>query len=125
MAIQPLTGMTLVQINALDINEHPPQFDQEAYVGEVVENAPALTGILQVGSSDLDFGENATVLFSVIAGNELDLFDINASTGVIFVTGSIDFEISREYDLVVMATDSGPPSERLSSTCRQCNYLSP
>ena len=115
MGIQPLTGTTLVQINVLDINEHQPQFDQEAYVGEVAENAPALTSILQVGSSDLDFGENATVLFSVIAGNELDLFDINASTGVIFVTGSIDFEISREYDLVVMATDSGPPSERLSS----------
>lgn len=115
MGTQPLTGMTLVQINVLDINEHTPQFDQEAYVGEVIENALAMTSILQVGASDLDFGENATVLFSIITGNELSMFDINASTGMIFVAGFIDFEVSREYGLVVMATDSGPPSERLSS----------
>ena len=115
MGIQPLTGIALVQVNILDINEHTPQFDQEAYSEAVKENAPVMTSVLQVRAYDLDFGENATVLFSIITGNELGLFDVNASTGILYVSGSIDFEEDRKHDLVVMAIDSGPPSERLFS----------
>ena len=115
MGIQPLTGTTQVQVNVLDINEYTPQFDQESYSRALNENTPVMTSILQVSAYDLDFGENATILFSIITGNELGLFDVNASSGVLYVSGSIDFEEDRKHDLVVMAIDSGPPSERLSS----------
>ena len=115
MGPMPLTGTTEVHVTILDINEFPPVFSQGAYVGEILENEPPHTPILFVNASDMDFGENATVLFSIVSSNDTGPFDIISATGEIFVAGGIDYEQAREYSLVVMAIDSGPISERLSS----------
>ena len=115
MGTVPLTGTVDVQITVLDINEFPPVFSAENYTGEVFENEPLGTPILQVSASDMDFEENGTVQFVIIPGNETERFNINSSSGEISVAGSLDFEQQETYDFIVMATDSAPASERLSS----------
>ena len=111
----PLTGTTQVLINVLDINEFPPEFTLPEFSGEVFENEPVGTAILQVNSTDLDFGENGTVFYSIVSG-DTDVFTVATESGVISVAGSIDYEIISEYELVVMATDTGPVTERLTDT---------
>ena len=111
----PLTGSAMLQISVLDVNEHPPVFSQDEYTGDVFENIPDGFIILQVTSSDQDFGENSTASYSIIDGNEDDLFAIDAVTGDISVAGELDFEEEEIYELVIGATDVGPVITRLSS----------
>ena len=111
----PLTGSTQILIQVLDLNEFPPVFDLDAYTGSIPENATALTPVLNLYTSDLDFGENATAAYYIVAGNNQSRFGITVSTGEIFVAIPLDYELVAEYELVVMATDSGPISTQLSS----------
>ena len=115
MGDTPLTGRTQLLINVLDINEFPPEFTQSDLAGQVFENEPIGTIVLQISSTDLDFGENSTVLYSIIGGDN-DTFAIEAASGNITVAGVIDYEVIEEYDLVIMATDAGPAAERLVNT---------
>ena len=111
----PLTGYATLIVNVLDINEFPPDFALDEFVGEVYENEPTETFILRINSTDQDFAENSTVQYSIIGGNDLGLFDIVASSGDILVGGPIDFEQEEMYTLVVLATDSGPMETRLTN----------
>lgn len=109
----PLTGSTQVLVRLLDINEFPPEFDTPfGFFGEVFENELPGVAILQINSTDEDFGENSTVLYTFFSGGT-NLFGIAADTGIISVAGPLDFESVDEYELVVMATDAGPVTERL------------
>ena len=116
MGVVPLTGVTEIQITVLDINEFAPSFTKDEFSGEVFENEPIGFEVLQVNATDMDFEENSTVLYSIVSGNELQLFDIVASTGVVTVANGIDFEQDSVYELVVLATDSGPMEVRLTNT---------
>ena len=111
----PLTGSTHVLVHLLDLNEFPPVFDQDGYTGSIPESASLLTSVLTISSSDLDFGENTTATYSIASGNNQTRFGVGPSSGVIFVANPLDFEVMFEYELVVLATDSGPISTQLSS----------
>ena len=115
MGAIPLTGYVTVLVNILDINEFPPEFTLEEFTGDIYENEPRGTFILSINSTDPDFGENSTVQYLIVEGNELGLFQIVPSTGDILVSNPIDFEQGEAYDLVVMATDSGPMETRLTN----------
>ncbi|CAI8026953.1 Cadherin EGF LAG seven-pass G-type receptor 3 [Geodia barretti] len=110
-----LTGTAQVIVHLLDENEFRPVFDQEAYHGFVPENAALLSPVLTVNTSDLDYMENSTSVFSIVAGNNRTMFGIDSSSGQLYVAGNLDYEDMSEYYLVVMARDSGPISTQLSS----------
>lgn len=107
-----LTGTTQVLVNLLDINEFTPEFTQLGFSGEVYENEPQGTSILQVSAIDRDFGENSTIFYSIVSAGA-DMFDIAPETGIVSVAGPLDFEVVDEYELIIMATDAGPIMERL------------
>ena len=115
MGASPLTGVTEVLVQIVDINEFAPEFTESIFTGEVFENEPPGTSVLQVFSTDGDYDENSTVLYSIVMGNTLGLFTIIADTGIIQVANLIDFEFVEGVDLIVMATDSGPMETRLSN----------
>ncbi len=116
MGAMPLTGSTQVQVRLLDINEFPPSFTESSFYGEIIENSPPMTSILQINATDPDFGENATILYSISSGDTA-AFSINSITGIISVNGPIDYENRSSYELVVMATDAAAePSVRLTSS---------
>ena len=114
-----LTGSTQVIVHLLDLNEFPPVFDEVAYNGTIAENASLNMTVISVNTTDLDYGENATAIFTLVSNGNNDtqnVFDINPLSGVIFVSGLLDFEEINQYQLfVVMATDSGPIRTRLST----------
>ena len=88
----------------------PPIINQTLYIAQVAENTvagvPILTFTAQ-SQSDLP------VAFSIASGNTGDRFVIHPSTGVLSVSGSLDYEVLSFYRLQLVATD---PATKFSSS---------
>ncbi|XP_028281097.1 neural-cadherin [Parambassis ranga] len=116
-----LTGFADVLLEVRDINDNAPFFPCPAleidgcFVGQVPENSPADTSVMEMRAMDLDDpneGRNAMLTYSIIKNirNEinLNLFSINATTGTIYtVLRSLDREVEDRYLVVVEARDGG------------------
>ncbi|XP_059470524.1 cadherin-99C isoform X3 [Neocloeon triangulifer] len=85
-------------------NTHRPRFTQTVYEAEVSEGAALNATVLTVTATD---PEDDPVTYSIVAGNELRQFSINAQTGVISVIRRLDREDLTRYQLMVRAEDSG------------------
>ncbi|KAG7517498.1 protocadherin alpha-3-like [Solea senegalensis] len=97
-------------VDVLDVNDNSPVFNEELYSATLQENAPLGTLVIRVNANDLDYGANGDVTYSF--GNEVDstlmeLFSIDPETGTIQVTGPIDFEKSKSYEIDIKASDRG------------------
>ena len=80
----------------------PPIINQTLYTAQVAENTVTGTPILTFtaqSQSDLP------VTFSIASGNIGDRFTIHPSTGVLSVSGLLDYEILSFYRLQLVATD--------------------
>ena len=100
-----LTAEATVTVNIVDINDNPPRFLQPSYTVTVSENSPVGTSVLQVIASDPDFTDQGRLVYSL--QNQPNFLDINSQSGVISVTGSIDFESeSTSIDFFALVTDT-------------------
>ena len=116
--VVPLTGYVTLLITVLDINEHPPMYDQSLYTVSIYEYHPVDTSVINITATDIDYDENGTVVYSIISadGNGDDAFAIDSNTGVIYVVESvIDYEIQTQYNLTILASDAGHIDIRLST----------
>ena len=100
---RPRTGITVIQVTVVDINDNPPKFTRILSIN-ITENSPIGTSVVTVETVDKDIGENARVTyeFNENPGNK---FSIDPLTGEIVVTGDLDREERDEYLLKVVATD--------------------
>ena len=110
---------SFLRIIVLDENDNTPQFD---VVGpfSVAEEMPEGTLVGQVTATDGDSGINGEIQFSIVSNIGVDLFTINASTGMIHTTAVLDREALADMNLfappgsqqvlVVQAEDRGTPS---------------
>ncbi|XP_056373084.1 protocadherin gamma-C5-like isoform X20 [Hyla sarda] len=106
------SGSTQITIIVLDINDNPPVFQQPSYKVEVLENISLKTIIVKLNATDLDEGVNGDIFYSFdhhTLESAKEIFDINSQTGDIFVKGSVDYEVSKSYELFVKAVDKGSP----------------
>ncbi|XP_057271594.1 LOW QUALITY PROTEIN: protocadherin-15 [Pezoporus wallicus] len=77
-----------------------PRFTQDEYrPPPVSESAPKGTVVTVVTAAAL----NQTIVYSIVSGNEEDVFAINNRTGVISVKKSLDYERVKSYELRVQA----------------------
>ncbi|XP_062332861.1 protocadherin gamma-A10-like [Osmerus eperlanus] len=103
------SGTVNIDITVLDANDNAPVFNQTMYRGNVMENAPKGTFITTVNASDADSGSNGeiTYYFSKAKANAADLFNIDAITGIMTVSGQIDFEKDKRFEIRIEAKDQG------------------
>ncbi|XP_045897306.1 protocadherin gamma-A11-like, partial [Micropterus dolomieu] len=103
------SGTVNIDITVLDINDNAPVFNQSVYKATVMENAPRDTYVTTVNASDADSGTNSivTYYFSDLNSGLGDLFMIDEKTGIIFISGSLDYEKDRKYELRIDAKDQG------------------
>ncbi|XP_066446738.1 protocadherin gamma-B1-like isoform X8 [Eleutherodactylus coqui] len=103
------TGTALITIIVTDFNDNVPVFTQDVYKVSVKENIPVNSTILQVSASDEDEGVNAQITYSfrTTANNILQTFTLNSRNGEINTKGLLDYEISRLYEISVLAKDGG------------------
>ncbi|XP_054647579.1 protocadherin alpha-3-like isoform X12 [Dunckerocampus dactyliophorus] len=104
------SGSIEITVDVLDVNDNSPVFDKEVYSASLNENVAVGTIVIQVNATDLDQGANSEIVYSF--GKEvdlkvMDLFSIEPNTGEIHVTGHIDFEKSKSYEIDIQASDKG------------------
>ncbi|XP_054698259.1 cadherin-related family member 2 isoform X5 [Grus americana] len=99
---QSSTYLTLI---ILDVPNLDPRFLNEPYSGSVPENCPLGTTVLSVTAMDRDTGVNDEISYSIT--NVSVPFAINAETGTITVSGTLDREQlpSEEVLLEIMARE--------------------
>ncbi|XP_078116754.1 protocadherin gamma-A11-like isoform X11 [Sander vitreus] len=104
-----MSGTMQILITVLDANDNAPVFTQPIYKGTVAENAAKGTIVTTVSASDADHGLNGKITYSIT--NTLDdvrhMFDINDDSGEVRLTGHLDYEKKRTFQINVRARDNG------------------
>ncbi|XP_023698697.2 protocadherin gamma-A12-like isoform X40 [Paramormyrops kingsleyae] len=101
------SGTVAIHIRVLDANDNVPVFSQPVYEVNLPENSPLDTVVVTVSASDADEGQNGEVTyeFSHISSKAKSIFAIDPKTGVIRVTGQVDFEENSFFEMRVKAKD--------------------
>ena len=84
-----------------DVNDNAPVYVNPVSMVDISELRP-IGQIMVITAADADNGENARILYSLIGSV---LFFINASTGGIFLNGTLDYESNTSHTIVVTATN--------------------
>ncbi len=100
-------GTATVSILIGNVNENPPSLNGSQIVN-VSEAAPVTTIIAIFRAEDRD---QMVITYAIMAGNEDQKFSINASSGVIRLVVSLDFETRVMYILNISASDGQRESQ--------------
>ncbi|XP_059472366.1 cadherin-23 [Neocloeon triangulifer] len=111
-------------LNILDVNDNAPVFAQDKYEAKIVENSDDFNPPLFIEAYDEDLNgtANTEIYYSIVAGNALRNFTIDAVTGRVRPSSLIDFEKLpgssqngvRAMNLVIRAQDRGEPKSLFS-----------
>ncbi|NXO03197.1 PCDGD protein, partial [Rhinopomastus cyanomelas] len=103
------SGTAQIKIAVTDANDNPPVFTKEIYKIQLLENLPEGSLAFQVKATDSDEGTNAeiTYSFSDIPNSVRQLFTLNPRTGYVNVTGPLDYEEVKYYEVTVEGKDGG------------------
>ncbi|XP_041273470.1 protocadherin-16-like [Onychostruthus taczanowskii] len=106
------SGTAQITVQVLDVNDNAPAFDHTTYRVKVPENTPVGAVLLQVNASDPDEGPNGETQYSFgvhTSDSVRRLFALDPRSGEVRVSGALDFEESRFYEIYVRAHDGGVP----------------
>jgi len=117
--VTQLSGSTTVTVEVVDKNDAAPSFLASVPASRrVSEDTPVGSSVIQLAAQDSDAGLNGEVFYSMQTLTDVP-FVLDAATGVISVSRSLDFETapSGGYRLQLLVLDRGTPS--LSSNVLQ------
>ena len=103
------SGFGTVTVTVLPENVHAPNFISTQYTFSVLESISPPSEVGRVQASDPDLGEPGRVGYTII--EEEAPFKVDAVSGIVTVSGPLDYESVSQYVLVVLATDHGFPSK--------------
>ncbi|XP_063794436.1 protocadherin-19 isoform X3 [Pseudophryne corroboree] len=106
-------GTVELNIKVIDSNDNNPVFEEAAYTVNVPENAPLNVLVIDLNATDPDEGTNGEIVYSFnsyVSDKTRELFKIDPKTGIITVSGAIDYEEGHVYEIDVQAKDLGPNS---------------
>ncbi|KAM8732234.1 protocadherin gamma-C5-like [Acanthopagrus schlegelii] len=117
----PLSSKKIVSVSITDVNDNPPIFSQPSYNVYLKENGVAGSILYSVSASDLDFGENAKISYSILDSKVQDVsvssyVYINSDNGSIYSMHSFDYEKLKVFQIQVQAKDQGSPSLSSNAT---------
>ena len=110
------SGVLVLRVVVTDINDNGPVFEMNPVTAAVNENVAVGSLVVRVVATDVDAGLNGRLAFSITEGNPQRLFTVNSTTGEIFTSNVIDYEMSPLHTLSVQAEDSGLPTRRANMT---------
>uniref|UniRef100_A0A3P8PMI5 Cadherin domain-containing protein n=1 Tax=Astatotilapia calliptera TaxID=8154 RepID=A0A3P8PMI5_ASTCA len=116
-----LTSKKNIPVIITDVNDNPPVFTQRNYNVYLKENGVPGSILYSVSASDLDFGENAKVSYSILDSKVQDVsvssyVYINSDNGSIYSMHSFDYEKLKVFQIQVQAKDQGSPSLSSNAT---------
>lgn len=99
-----------------DVNDNAPDIvDPQADVVSVREDQPPGAEVVRIRAIDLDAGQNASIVYSILKGRDSDgygMFSIDPASGLIRTRVVLDHEERTIYGLAVAATDGGQPAKQ-------------
>ncbi|XP_076089767.1 protocadherin Fat 4-like [Mytilus galloprovincialis] len=110
------SNTTNLTITVSDVNDNDPFCDQSVYTVSFNENTTVGSSIVTPNCSDIDIS-NTDLVFSITSGNTDQLFEINATTGILSLNNSLDYENSIQYTLVISVTDNGTHNRSINIKC--------
>ncbi|XP_061135320.1 protocadherin gamma-A12-like isoform X38 [Syngnathus typhle] len=101
------SGTVVIHVTVLDANDNAPVFSKAVYKASLPENSPSDTTVIKVSATDADEGMNGelTYDFGHVADEAVNVFSIDPLTGIIRITGVVDFEEGISFELSVQAKD--------------------
>lgn len=120
----PKQSVLDVHIAVTDVNDTPPVFSQNVYNVSVKNEHEKTFPIVILSATDADLEQNGKVSYrfsSQTSNIAKSLFDLDESTGEIFLGKDFTFGQKLIYKLYVEATDEGNPP--LSSTAKVVVYV--
>ncbi|XP_078117476.1 protocadherin gamma-C5-like [Sander vitreus] len=117
----PLFSKKIIPVSITDVNDSPPIFTQSFYNVYLKENGVPGSILYSVSASDLDFGENAKISYSIMDSKVQDVsvssyVYINSDNGSIYSMHSFDYEKLKVFQIQVQAKDHGSPSLSSNAT---------
>ncbi|XP_070958937.1 protocadherin gamma-C5-like [Oncorhynchus clarkii lewisi] len=111
----PLTTKKTITVSIIDVNDNPPKFSQSSYNVYLKENGLPGSMLSSVSASDLDFGDNAKISYSILDSKAQDVsvssyVYMNTENGSIYSMHSFDYEKLKVFQILVQAKDHGSPS---------------
>jgi hypothetical protein len=114
----PYFDRTKLLIKIIDQNDNNPIFDVNSFRLNLSESTSIGTELLTVRANDLDAGTNSIIEYSFVESqfngnmNGTDLaymnyFDLNRSSGKLVLTRALDYEKTKYFRLVIVASDKG------------------
>ncbi|XP_021239012.1 protocadherin gamma-B5-like [Numida meleagris] len=103
------SGTAQIKIDVTDANDNAPVFTKEIYKVRVPENLPEGSLAFQVKATDGDEGTNAEITYSFndITSHARQLFSLDPKTGDVRITGPLDYEDVKYYEVTVEGKDGG------------------
>ncbi|XP_073411096.1 neural-cadherin-like [Dendrobates tinctorius] len=114
-ATDPLIGLCQINIAILDQNDNDPSFENNRYEYFLKEDTAVGTSFLRIAAHDEDYGVNAALYYSV-AGDESPVFQINDTTGWLYVNQPLPRKSLITQEVIV--TDRGNRSTRVEVAVR-------
>ena len=95
-----------VNITMIDLNDQHPSFNATYVDIYIPENSTIASAVHIITAVDLDLRAGGEVSYAIIAGNDEEVFNLNA-TGVLSITETLDYETKSLYSIAVQACDNG------------------
>ena len=120
-----LTAQATVRVSVVDVNDNSPRFVQPLFEATVVESAPLGRSVLQVNATDADSIDQGQLFYS-LSDNPV-FFSIHNTSGIISVSGIIDFESVSSLNFSVVAADTNLNTDTATVTINivDSNDISP
>ncbi|XP_040835931.1 protocadherin beta-11-like, partial [Ochotona curzoniae] len=105
----PRSGTAAVRVMVVDINDNAPAFERPFYEVTIPEDSVLGSQVVSVSAWDSDSGANGEISYTFSHGSEdiRKTFDIDGKSGKVTLRGSLDFETTQSYSIIVQATDRG------------------
>ncbi|XP_054832337.1 protocadherin Fat 2 [Eublepharis macularius] len=105
-----LSSFATVAVSVVDLKEYLPVFLDSEYVVVIQEDVAVGTKILNLSSLMRDGSQDTEIKYEIVNGNEHGKFRLHPNTGILYVNGTLDFEVSHEYYLSIEGIRKGSGS---------------
>ena len=111
-------------ITLIDVNDNSPVFNTTAYSFSIMESANISSTVGSVFATDAD-GTSVNIGITYFLLNDVfsNIFEINKLTGEITVSGTLDYDVTKRYNMAVCSSDNATdareeiPGNEARSTC--------
>ncbi|KXJ82442.1 hypothetical protein RP20_CCG013707, partial [Aedes albopictus] len=115
----PQSSAVTVKIEIADVNDNPPKWPSDPMNVYISEDAVVGSVVFNFTATDNDSGTNAEIKYNITksATSQKEFFSIDSLTGSLTLLAPLDYEETKEYLLIVQATDqSSNVTERMTTS---------